>query len=163
MNGDPLAALRDIYLPSPPPWWPPAPGWWLLAGVLLMCLIWLAVLQYRRWRAFAPIRAAKELLAKLFSSDAADDVVAHQCNEILKRLLVVALNKENLGPESGEAWLHALDRIAGGNDFSQGSGRALGTARFAPNQSIDRAGLLASVIKLLSQVKPDLGYRGLYD
>ena len=41
MNADPLAALKDIYLPAAPQWWPPAPGWWLLALLLLAILYWI--------------------------------------------------------------------------------------------------------------------------
>lgn len=163
MNADPLEALKDIYLPPPPPWWPPAPGWWLVAAVLLIALIGLAVMLYRRWRAFAPVRAAKQLVTQVFISDAPDHVVADQCNDILKRLLVVALHKRALGPQSGDTWLRALDRIAGCEDFSQGPGRALGAGRFAPNQPIDRAGLRICMIKLLDRVKPDYEHRGRHD
>ena len=38
---DPLANLRDIYLPEPITAWPPAIGWWalILLGLLLLSYI----------------------------------------------------------------------------------------------------------------------------
>jgi len=160
MNEDPLAALKDIYLPAPPPWWPPATGWWLVAGIFFVIVVLLAFRAYRRWQACAPIRAAKQLMNELFNSDASDIAVAHQCNEILKRLLVVSMKMEHLGRESGEPWLRSLDQIANCEDFSGGPGRALGVSRFAPNQDIDRSGLADCVNALLSQVKPPPTARG---
>ena len=160
MNDDPLVALKDIYLPAAPAWWPPAPGWWLVAGVLVAGLIWLTFRAYRRWQAFAPIRSAKQLVDDVFNSDTTDILVVHQCNEILKRLLVLTMNQSQLAQESGDAWLQALDRIAGCEEFSNGPGRVLGTDRFAPNQIIDRTGLLSCVNALLSQVKPPPTARG---
>ncbi|HCG70266.1 MAG TPA: DUF4381 domain-containing protein, partial [Gammaproteobacteria bacterium] len=38
MNSDPLTALKDIYPPVEPHWWPPAPGWWLVAMLLFAVL-----------------------------------------------------------------------------------------------------------------------------
>ena len=154
MNADPLAALKDIYLPAPPTWWPPAPGWWLLAAVLVASLLWLTFRAYRRSQAFAPIRSAKQMIHDVFNSDATDILVVHQCNEILKRLLVLTMNQSHLAQESGEQLLQALDRMADCEEFSNGPGRVLGTDRFAPQQTIDRAGLRHCVNALLNRVKP---------
>jgi hypothetical protein len=160
VNDDPLVALKDIYLPASPPWWPPAPGWWLLAGIFVAGLVWLTFRVYRRWQAFAPVRSAKQLVSEVFNSDATDIFVVHQCNEILKRLLVLTMNQSHLAQESGEAWLQALDRLADCEEFSNGPGRVLGTDRFAPNQIIDRPGLLNCVNALLIRVKPPSNARG---
>lgn len=161
MNGDPLAALKDIYLPAPPPWWPPAPGWWLLTGLFIVGLVWVTLRIYQRWQAFAPIRSAKQMVNEVFNSDAADILVVHRCNEILKRLFVLTMNQSHLAQESGEQWLQALDRMADSEEFSSGPGRALGTDRFAPNQIIDRAGLFRCVNALLSRIKPSSRAGGL--
>ena len=142
MNADPLATLRDIYLPAAPQWWPPAPGWWLLALLLLAILYWIARWARAYWHATRPIRAAKRIVDALIEDErnsTTDDVMlANQCNEVLKRLLVVALGITQLSKASGDDWLTALDQLGGCSDFSQGPGQALGEARFAPDFATDR-------------------------
>ena len=82
-----------------------------------------------------------------------DDVtVVNQCNEVLKRLLVVALDMQTLGNQSGAQWLCALDRLSNTCDFTQGPGSVLGEDRFKADFSLDRIGLLACVKNLLSKV-----------
>ncbi|MEC8346800.1 MAG: DUF4381 domain-containing protein, partial [Pseudomonadota bacterium] len=70
MNADPLDALKDIYLPVEPHWWPPAPGWWIAAVLVLIGLWWLG----RRWwgyrKATRPIREAKRIIDALAEEDA---------------------------------------------------------------------------------------------
>ena len=44
-------------------------------------------------------------------------MLANQCNEVLKRLLVVALGITQLGKTSGDDWLTALDQLGGVRTF----------------------------------------------
>ena len=156
MTTDPLAPLKDIYLPVAPDWWPPAPGWWLLALMLMAGLFYLARLAASYWHATRPIRAAKRIVDTLIEEEPesrSDDVLlANQCNEILKRLLVVALGINHLNQASGDDWLKALDQLGECSDFSQGPGRALGEARFARNFVADRQALLGCVRRLLAKI-----------
>ena len=156
MNADPLDALKDIHLPLEPHWWPPALGWWITAGLALISLLWLL----RRWWAYhtatRPIRAAKRIVDALAEEDASsslsDVTVVNQCNEVLKRLLVVALDMRTLGNQSGSQWLCALDRLSNTRDFTQGPGSALGEDRFKADVRLDRRGLLVCVKHLLTKV-----------
>lgn len=156
MNADPLAALKDIYLPMAPEWWPPAPGWWLLALLMLAILYSMAHRARTYWLDTRPIRAAKRIVDTLIEEEAQstsnDVLLANQCNEVLKRLLVVALGINRLTKVSGEDWLNALDQLGECSDFSQGPGRALGEARFAPDFVTDRRALLGCVRRLLTKV-----------
>ena len=107
MNADPLDALKDIYLPLEPHWWPPALGWWITAGLVLIGLWCLG----RQWWAYhtatRPIRAAKRIVDALAEKEASsslnDVTVVNKCNEVLKRLLVVALDMRTLGKIAGVA------------------------------------------------------------
>ena len=47
---DPALVLRDIHEVPAPPWWPPAPGWWIVGALLLLGLLVLAWLGWRRRR-----------------------------------------------------------------------------------------------------------------
>ena len=156
MNADPLVALKDIYLPMAPEWWPPAPGWWLLALLMLAILYWLLRRARAYWIATRPIRAAKSIVDKLIEEEAQsigdDALLANQCNEILKRLLVVALGINQLSRASGDDWLKALDQLGECSDFSEGPGRALGESRFAPDFVTDRRALLDCVKRLLAKI-----------
>ena len=108
------------------------------------------------WRATRPIRAAKRIVDALIEeehdSTTDDALLANQCNEVLKRLLVVALGITQLSKTSGDDWLTALDQLGECSDFSQGPGRALGEARFAPDFVTDRRALLGSVKRLLAKI-----------
>ena len=104
----------------------------------LLAFVWAARIIWRHWQAHAPIRAAKMLLASVFADGNADADAVNACNELLKRVLVAALDMQPLGKLSGDDWLRALDSISQSQNFSQGPGRALGTARFAPDQPVAR-------------------------
>ncbi len=156
MNSDPLTALKDIYPPVEPHWWPPAPGWWLVALLLFAVLGWSLLRLRAYWHATRPIRAAKLMINTLIAEEAkatsSDALLANQCNEVLKRLLVVALDMRDLASLSGAGWLAALDRISQTSNFTQGAGQALGESRFAADFSVDRRALLQSVKSLLGNV-----------
>ena len=156
MNADPLDALKDIYLPVEPHWWPPAPGWWIAAVLVLIGLCWLGRQWWGYRKATRPIREAKRIIDALAEEDASssssDVTVVNQCNEVLKRLLVVALDMRTLGNQSGAQWLCALDRLSNTCNFTQGPGSVLGEDRFKADFSLDRKGLLACVNHLLSSV-----------
>lgn len=156
MNADPLDALKDIYLPVEPHWWPPAPGWWITAA-LIFAMLWLCGRRFWAYRAATrPIRAAQRMIDSLIAEEATatsnDATLANQCNEVLKRLLVVALGMRTLTNQSGETWLRTLDQLSMTTSFTQGAGSALGEDRFRPQFSANRRALLNCVKQLLNKV-----------
>ena len=156
MNADPLDALRDIYLPVEPHWWPPAPGWWITAALILAMLWWCGRRFWAYRAATRPIRAAQRMIDSLIAEEATatsnDATLANQCNEVLKRLLVVALGMRTLTNQSGETWLRTLDQLSMTTSFTQGAGSALGEDRFRPQFSANRRALLNCVKQLLNKV-----------
>jgi len=158
MESDPLQQLRDVHLPPDPAWWPPALGWWMVALgaiALVVWLIWKAISAYQKR---APIRAAKHLLGDAHEQYQAGAISAvdylHRSNELLKRLLVRALGREDLAPLSGSRWLQALDQLSGSTAFSDGPGKALGDARFEAAPQIDVETLHPQLQQVLAQVRP---------
>ena len=107
------------------------------------------------WRATRPIRAAKRIVDALIEeehdSTTDDALLANQCNEVLKRLLVVALGITQLSKTSGDDWLTALDQLGECSDFSQGPDNP-GRGAFAPDFVTDRRALLGSVKRLLAKI-----------
>ena len=156
MNADPLDALKDIYLPVEPHWWPPAPGWWIAAALILSMLWWGGSRFWAYRAATRPIRAARRMIDSLIAEEATatsnDAVLANQCNEVLKRLLVVALGMRTLTNQSGETWLRSLDQLSMSTSFTQGAGSVLGEDRFRPQFSANRRALLNCVKQLLNKV-----------
>ena len=156
MNADPLDALKDIYLPVEPHWWPPAPGWWIIAALIFSMLWWFGRRFWAYRVATRPIRAAQRIIDSLIAEEATatsnDATLANQCNEVLKRLLVVALGMRALTNQSGETWLRTLDQLSMTTSFTQGAGSALGEDRFRPQFSANRRALLNCVKQLLNKV-----------
>lgn len=135
MQADPLQQLRDVHSPIDPAWWPPAPGWWVIAVVLLAGLAWLIWKGWQTWRKRAPVRAAarehKLYQSALAAGELSEEDYLHQCNELLKRVLVRGYRRYEYAALSGHAWLQALDDLSESKQFSEGPGQALGNDRFS--------------------------------
>jgi len=158
MESDPLQQLRDVHLPPDPAWWPPALGWWIVVLATIALIVWLIWRATRAYRSRAPIRAARHLLEDIYDQYQAGAISAvdylHQCNELLKRLLVRALGREQMGRLSGRPWLHALDQVSNSTSFTEGPGDALGDMRFTAHPQIDVDALHPQLQVILNKVHP---------
>jgi hypothetical protein len=120
-------------------------------------MLWWCGRRFWAYRAATrPIRAAQRMIDSLIAEEATatsnDATLANQCNEVLKRLLVVALGMRTLTNQSGETWLRTLDQLSMTTSFTQGAGSALGEDRFRPQFSANRRALLNCVKQLLNKV-----------
>ncbi|MGF1644805.1 MAG: DUF4381 domain-containing protein [Thiotrichales bacterium] len=140
---DPLSALRDIYLPPPPPFWPPAPGWWALAvlgSCVLVGLIWLVWRQRLRARRLARIEALLAAAVRAGETDSARLLVA--VSELLRRVALRRYPRAEVAPLAGVEWLRFLDRTGGDGQFSTGVGTALAHGPYQATPAFDREALL---------------------
>lgn len=138
-KADPLAALKDIHLPPEPSWWPPAPGWWLLAALLLMLVVWLARVLWRRQRLAARRRCVIAQLDRLlqeYDSKHACRFVAGVA-ELLRRVALVHYPRRQVAPLAGEDWLRFLDESGGQGRFEHGVGRVLAEGAYRPECEVD--------------------------
>jgi hypothetical protein len=125
MSMQPELPLIDIHEPLAPPWWPPAPGWWIVAGVIVLCLLWLA---WRRWRRRVALRRAAELFDRSLSQAATPAARIAAMSELLRR---AARRRDPAADRlQGEDWLRFLDRDSPQPVFVDGVGRALLEAAF---------------------------------
>ncbi len=158
MQTDPLQQLRDVHMPADPSWWPPAPGWWFIAAAAIALLVWLTFKLLQAWQARAAIREARTLhlnnLARFQEGEIDEKRYTDITNELLKRLLVVAMGRTQLAPLSGQAWLEALDVSSDSDQFTAGPGSALGDIRYSKTPEVDVEGLHDVVTALLGKVKP---------
>ena len=158
MQDNPLQQLRDVHTPLAPEWWPPAPGWWLLCIAAVVGTVFISKRLWRAHRARSPIRSARTLIGELKASHNQGQIdtlrYVHDCNEVLKRLLVNALGIRHLAATSDDQWLRALDTIVDGCEFSEGHGKILGAQRFSPQASADVEAVHQVIQALLGRVHP---------
>ena len=158
MQSDPLQQLRMLHLPPEPTWWPPAIGWWLLLTVILILGSWVAFKVTRHYQAKRPIRHGKLLMKQLNEQFRAglisEEHFVDESNQIIKRLLVPGLGKQQYAKLSGDQWLEALDSLSKTNHFTSGAGLVLGNERFRPNPKADPDKLNDEVQNLIRQIKP---------
>ncbi len=158
MEADPLQQLRDVHMPMEPSWFPPAPGWWLLAILILLAVAWGALHLLRWWQRRRPVRQARALHAELceaLNSGRIDpQTYLHQCNALLKRLLVVALGHQEYARQAGDDWLLSLDVLSDSTEFSNGPGRVLGDERFREDPQFDPQRFTAVMQQTLARITP---------
>jgi len=167
-----LAQLRD---PLPPlvSWWPLAPGWWILAGLLLglALLLVLGRLWRRRHRQRAWQRQARAELGNLRVAlsaasklpDTSSKEVLSAASVLTRRVLLAVLPRARVAALHGDAWLHTLDSLAGGRQFTDGPGRWLATGPFQRQPALDDndlSRLLDAIESLIANAdKPVAGRR----
>lgn len=118
-----LQNLNDIVAPPPVGWWPPAAGWFVLAGLLLLALLWLGFRTLRHRQRNRYRREALQMLARYREADEAASL--KKVPELLKRTALSAWPRDEVAPLSGEAWHQFLDSTAGMRRFADGAGRVL--------------------------------------
>jgi len=135
--------LRDIHMPGAIAWWPPAPGWWILVALLAgVCALaaWRYARGYRR-------RAALRTLERIYSDLQAGEPVA-AClpvvSSVVRRFaMVVAASPRGIAGLVGERWLTWLDSQWERTQFTNGPGRALARAPYAPPATFSSEDALA--------------------
>lgn len=105
--------LRDIHLPPAPSWWPPAPGWWLLAGLMILVLLF----AFRQWSRRSPRKPARldwlmlelDQLTQRYRQHADRAALATALHQLLRRVAVEA--SADAGGLRGKAWAQTLARV----------------------------------------------------
>ncbi len=124
--------LRDIHLPGEISWWPPAPGWWLLAAVIAFGC-GLAVWRYARgYRRRAALRTLERIYTDLQAGQPVADCLPVVSSVVRRFAMVVAASPRGIAGLVGERWLTWLDSQWEQTAFTNGPGRALARAPYAP-------------------------------
>ncbi len=136
MNETLLARMRDIHELPPPSWWPPALGWWLVAaGVMLLAwLLWLAVRSLRRYPPGSWHRDARNQLLALrrLTSQLTPDQSIRELSELMRRIAVARVGREEAAGLTGEEWLQWLEKLDPEQFPWSREGKALISAPYAP-------------------------------
>jgi hypothetical protein len=145
---DPVAGLIDIPLPQHVSLWPatwPA----RIAIVLLLAAAVATIWQFARHR--RANRYRREALGELkriehAANGMAAQQTAAQLSLLVRRTALAAFPREQIAPLAGEAWLAFLDHGLGGTEFTNGAGRLLASAPYAPTAPGERQ--LAALVEL---------------
>ena len=138
MNPDLLARMRDIHelKMDQVSWWPPAIGWWLLAAAVLglLVLLWWG---FRNLRAYPPGTwhrdARNQLLAlKKLSRQLTPEQSLRELSELLRRIAVTRLGREQAAGLTGEDWLAWLQQQDPASFAWQEKATVLITVPYAP-------------------------------
>ena len=124
-----MSNLEEIVPPEPVPFTPETIGWYLLAGILVLALLWIAWRMLRRRRANAYRRVALSELATLESGS------PRPLPELLKRVALAAYPRRRVAELTGEAWLGFLDGTLATTDFTRGVGRWLPRLAYEPDST----------------------------
>ncbi len=124
--------LRDIHLPEPVGLWPLAYGWWLLAA-LVVTLIIVGGLLWRRWQRRRPLREALGALesARLLGQQGKLDEALQLVSQTLRRL-AMTVSAPRVAGLTGDAWLAWLDSRWQRSEFQAGVGKLLVDAPYRP-------------------------------
>ncbi len=120
--------LRDLHLPETVPWWPPAPGWWLVAGLVVIALLYLLRIALRlRARGAARRHALRELdrLTTEFEQHGNAVEFSKGMSELLRRTMLAYAPRTEVAGLTGEKWLAWLDRDLDAPRFASDTGRKL--------------------------------------
>lgn len=137
---DPLAALRDIHLPSPIETWPPAAGWWVLVffgiAAVLATLYWL----WLRWRANTYRRdGIRQLDAIMQAYESHGDITRYleDYQVLLKRVALTRYDRDIVASLSGEDWVAFLDKSSNSMEFTIGEGQVLISGNYVAEPAAD--------------------------
>lgn len=137
-----IAQLRDIKAPDVSGML--APGWWFLAGAVLLvavALFFVARLYKRRaWQREA--RAELALLRSQMGTVKVSDSLSG-VSRLVRRVALAARPREDVASLQGDAWLAALDDIAGNSLFRNGFGQLLEQGPYQPDPQLDEHDLEA--------------------
>ena len=149
--------LRDIYMPAEIGWWPPAPGWWLLALLLLGAA---GVAAWRYARGYQR-RAALSMLERMHDEISQGEAVAERLavvSAVVRRFaMVVAASPRGIAGLVGDRWLTWLDSQWEQTDFTNGAGRALARAPYAPPGAFSNEDALALTRVCIDWVRAQKG------
>ncbi len=132
LTGLTLIELLDLLepVPEPPPvsLWPQTAGWIVLGLVIAAGVAWLVHRRHSAWRSNAYRREALREIAA-----AGNDPVALAA--ILRRTALAAYPRDRVAGLHGPAWLEFLDGTGDTTAFTDGPGKAIAIAPYAPRET----------------------------
>lgn len=139
-----LEQMHDIIAPSPVGWWPPAPGWWVLAGLLIISLVWLILALRKNRKRNAYKREALAMLAAI--ADLSDAEFPTEINRLLKRTALSGFPGQSraINLAFGDGWVAWLNSQCKRPVFAGDCAQALAHGGYLANTVYPRDQLITS-------------------
>jgi len=130
-----LQNLNDIVVPPDVPWWPLAPGWHILAGFIVLVIVFALyrTLKQRKKNLYR-VLAMQELSDIRGQGETAD---LQLIPELLKRTVLSAWPRRDVAALSGTDWHRFLDRTAATNRFCSGAGEVLDRLAYGGGKGVN--------------------------
>jgi len=109
---DLIARLRDVHVPSAPPWWPPAPGWWLalaLLGALAVIAIRYGPPWWRRLRMRWRLMARLEAIARRHRAGAPSAAIVAEISSLLRLAALARFPDRDVAGLHDDEWIAFLE------------------------------------------------------
>lgn len=135
--------LRDLHMPLEVSWWPLAPGWWVLIALILAGAVWRLYRYIKTYRQRIALRALATIRRQLEAGAPAADCLPTVSTVMRRFAMAIAENPRMVAGLVGRAWLDYLDSRWDQDAFQTGSGAALASAPYAPEQSCSKDFALA--------------------
>ncbi len=129
-----LSGLRDVILPATPSFWPPAVGWWLSA--LLLSGLAVAGIWLVRRKSKSRLRNAVAAQVDQISNQAPAEAV-RELSVLMRKVALTAFPRSQVAALTQDDWLVFLDRSGRTDQFTQGIGKSLAEAPYAPQPQVD--------------------------
>jgi hypothetical protein len=134
-----LDALHDIVVPEPVSWMPATTAWNVLFGLLVVALIAITWLAWRRHRANRYRRAALARMDEVEAALADRDrrsAALQRLPVIVKQVALAISPRSDVASLSGQPWLAYLDGTYQGDRFRDGPGRLLPGIAYARPEAL---------------------------
>lgn len=142
-----LQNLRDIHMPEPVGFWPLAPGWYVLAVILLLLLLYVGYVIYRRHQRGRAKREALSLLLEYerqYAAGSETGVISAQISELLRRVALVYYPRARVAGLSGLPWIAFLNETSSKINFNEISGLILDLPYQNKSSDVDLKPLFSS-------------------
>jgi hypothetical protein len=117
-----MEELVDIVVPEPVPFWPPGPAWFVLAGMIILLLVWIGWRAFVKWKGNAYRRDALTVLDSMVRGEGgSDQAFVMEVNELLKRVALVTFGRERVASLTGDEWIRFLEQTGGRVESSAGA------------------------------------------
>ncbi len=148
MEAKELAKLKEIALPEAISYFPQTPAWYVLFGVIVVLILFFLWKQYKHYQNNKYRRVALTELSKIKSEKTYEEIP-----ELVKRVALAFLDRNEIASLSGETWLEFLNKSYKGNGFSSDAGSLFIDFGYSSQTRIDQyqQGEIKNLINLISE------------
>jgi len=150
-----LSNLKDIHMPPSISYWPPALGWWIIAGLLLIIIIFSIYLFLKFLKKIKPKNEALKILKEIQNEynrnlNGADTL--KKLTKLIRRTALTFFPRKEVASLYGYKWLKFLDKSGKTNQFTSGVGAVFGNEIYEKKSKINSKSLFELVKKWINEI-----------